>query len=162
MKKTLLCTFALVALSLTLSAHASTLTVSLVDPNQTGTVGDDLVFNGVITNNSDSVVNLDSDDITLTVGGATINDGINNLPFFLEPFTSTGIVELFDVELTAPFTLAGGTYDFTGDINGVDVDAETTFSVTSNAPAATPEPSSILLLLTGLPAVLPLRKRLSR
>jgi hypothetical protein len=169
MKKTLFTTLALAILALAIPAHASpmTVTISLVDPNQLGSVGETLQFFGVITNNTNQTVNLDGDDLTLNAPGITlIDDFNNNVPFFLTPDgtagSSSGVIELFDVTLSAGFSGHNiGTYDLTGNTGGPGPDfilGATTFSV-----APTPEPASIFLLLSSLPAaILPLRNRLRR
>ena len=169
MKKTLFSTLALAVLALAIPAHASTITISLVDPNQTGTVGQTLQFFGVITNNTSSTVNLDSDDLILNAPGITLVDDFGNTPFSLSPDgqagSSSGIIELFDVTLSAGFTGVNlGTYDIVGDTGGAQsVIGATTFSVAPSSVAATPEPASFFLLLTSLPAaILPLRNRLRR
>ena len=175
MKKSFLSLLALATLAVTLPAHATPydLTISLVAPNQAGTVGSDIAFYGVITNNTNTTVNLDGDSFSFNVNGAdaTLNDDFGNTPFFLTPDgtsgASSGVIELFDISLTGPFPASLGTYDLIGDTDGVDqfTVGETTFSVASTAApvTATPEPSSFLLLLSGIPAaILPLRKRIRR
>jgi hypothetical protein len=163
MKKTLFATLALGVFALATSAHASTITISLVDPNQGGSVGQTLQFLGVITNNSNQTVNLDGDSLMLTAPGITLIDDFNaNVPFFLTPDgttgSSSGIIELFDVTLSAGFTGKNiGTYDITFDTGGAPSDVSTTFSV-----ASTPEPASIFLLLSSLPAAFPLVRRMRR
>jgi len=165
MKKTLFSILPLAALALAVPAHASTITISLVDPNQTGNVGQTLQYFGVLTNNTGETVNLDGDDLTLNAPGITLTDDFNaNAPFFLAPDgqagSSSGVIELFDVTLSPGFTGVNlGTLDVTGDTGGaVSVVGETTFSV-----APTPEPASFFLLLTSLPAaIVPIRKRLRR
>jgi hypothetical protein len=163
MKKTLFSILALVAFALAIPAHASTITISLVDPNQTGTVGETLQFFGVITNDTNTTVNLDGDDLSLTAPGITLIDDFNsNVPFFLTPDgtagSSSGIIELFDVTLSPGFTGKNvGTYDLTFDTGGAPSDVSTTFSV-----APTPEPASFFLLLSSLPAAYPLVRRMRR
>jgi len=162
MKKTLFTTLALAVLALAIPAHASTITISLVDPNQLGSVGETLQFFGIITNNTDETVNLDSDDLILNAPGITLIDDFANTPFFLTPDgtagSSSGVIELFDVTLSAGFTgLNLGTYDITFDTGGAPSDVSTTFSV-----APTPEPASIFLLLSSLPAAFPLVRRMRR
>jgi hypothetical protein len=163
MKNFLFSTLTLAALAI--PAHASTITISLVDPNQIAAVGQTIEYYGVLTNNTGSTVNLDGDDLILNAPGITLTDDFNNnVPFSLAPDgqtgSSSGVIELFDVTLSSGFSGTNlGTYDIVGDTGGnASVVGNTTFSV-----AQTPEPASIFLLLTGLPvALLPLRKRLRR
>jgi hypothetical protein len=169
MKNILLSTLAVATLALAIPAHANTITISLTNPDQTGTVGQTLQYFGVITNNTNATVNLDGDALILNSPGINLIDDFNDpdVPFFLTadgaPGASSGIIELFDVSLSAGFTgINLGTYDITGD-SGTAIGA-TTFSVAPAAAplAATPEPASIILLLTSLPAALPLFRRRNR
>jgi hypothetical protein len=161
MKNILLGTAALAVFAVGIRAHASTITISLVDPNQTGAVGQTLQYFGVFTNDTNTTVNLDGDSLILNAPGIALTDDFNaNAPFFLTPDgtsgSSSGIIELFDVKLSAGFTGQNiGTYDIVGDTGGnPSVLDTTTFSV-----APTPEPASIFLLLTSLPAAIPLLRR---
>jgi hypothetical protein len=163
MKRTLCTTLALGLLTLSVPAHASPISISLVNPNQTGSVGQTLQFFGVITNNTNSTVNLVGDDLTLNAPGISLSDlpYNTNAPFFLTADgtagASSGIIELFDVTLSAGFSGSNlGSFDITGD-------AGTAIGSTMFSVAPTPEPASFFLLLTSLPAaILPLRNRLRR
>jgi hypothetical protein len=160
--KKLLSILALALCVSAIPAHATPITISLSNPNQTGNIGQTLQFFGVITNNSGAIVNLNTDDLILNVPGVTLTDLFNdNVPFSLDasgPGASSGLIELFDITLTAGFTGFNlGTYDLTDGVSTTPL-GSTNFSV-----APTPEPSSILLLLTGLSttAIPTLRRRLS-
>ena len=91
MKKTCLPLSPLAVFALAIPAHASTITISLVNPNQGGSVGQTLQFFGVITNDTNQTVNLDGDSLILTAPGITLIDDFNaNVPFFLTPDGTTG------------------------------------------------------------------------
>ncbi len=152
MKNILLSTLALAVCAMALPARASTITISLVDPHQTGQTGQTLQYFGVITNNTNSTVNLDSDDLILNAPGIALIDDFGNTPFFLTPDgtsgSSSGIIELFDVALSSGFTGQNiGPYDIVGDTGGnSSVLYTTTFSV-----VPPPPPPALFLLLPGLP-----------
>jgi hypothetical protein len=83
-----------------------------------------------------------------------------NVPLFLAPHSSSGDIELFDVTFLKPFTnpmgTYGGTYTLTGGLDGLadEVLAQASFSV-----AAVPEPSSALLLFSGVAGLVVMMSR---
>src|ERR1700683_202171 len=81
--KTLLCTLMLAILSVA-AARADILTISLDQPDQTGSPGGTLQFFGTITNDSDATVFLNSDDLTLDGLSLAITDQFfNTVPISL-------------------------------------------------------------------------------
>jgi hypothetical protein len=157
--KNLLCTLMLVALSAA-AAQASALTIAFDQPDQIGMPGQTLQFFGTIANTSANTVFLISDDLNPTGLSLTVTDlFFANAPFFLapsgQPGDSSGDIELFDIAVSAPLLDAPatypGTYDLVGgaDSNAQDVLGSASFSVTT----ATPEPSTIYLLLAALSAI---------
>lgn len=162
--KPLLCTLALATLG-TVAAKADEVTITLDQTSQTASTGDTLQFFGTITNDTDSTIYLNSDDLTLTSPSLTTTDQFfNTVPIYLAPEgqvgDSSGDIELFDVTVSDPLLDAAGTidgsYDLLGGADGgsdtaSDVLGTAAFSVTTIAP--TPEPPSLYLLLSGLLAL---------
>lgn len=95
-------------------------------------------------------VYLNADNYTFSMPGATLDDSpfYDNFPFYLAPGQSyTG--ELFDI--TVPANTALGAYDGTFTIlGGADGNTYSTLSTADFAVTVTPEPSTLLLLGSGL------------
>ena len=158
--KTLLCTLILATLG-TAAAKADTITITFDQPNQTAVAGDTLEFFGTITNNTSSTIYLNLDALNLSGLSFSTNDQFfNTVPISLDPSgqpgDSSGDIELFDVTVSSPLAdpagLYSGTYTLLGgtDSDGQDVLSTANFSVTTTAPSTVPEPSSIVLLLSGI------------
>jgi hypothetical protein len=126
--------------------------VDLTLSSVSGTAGTTVTVDGTITNNSSNMVYLNNESFTLPlplINGDT-TEFFLNAPFFLSPDTSSGLIALFTFQI-APGTpsgiypgnfldiIGGGPNDFT------DVLASAEYSV-----KVTPEPGTILLLVTGL------------
>lgn len=153
------------------SANADTFTFSLDPATQSAVHGDTLTFNGTVSLSSDATapVYLTGDSITWNVVGLTPDDiGFwINFPTFLNPGdTFTG--ELFTVTVdpgmpdgvyTGTFELQGGSVEGAQDVLGAPG-----FEVDVTSPSAeTPEPSSLMLLVSGLAGLAgTLRRRLIR
>ena len=135
-------------------ARADSLTLSIDNPPQFtitapgGTLAYLATVSAPLSNGAD--VYLNSDSYTITLPGATIDD----TPFWTTFATSlapggsyTG--ELFDVTvpLDALFGTYGGTFTILG---GPDVNTNSILSTADFTVTVTPEPSSLLLLGTGL------------
>ncbi len=169
MKKTLLCTLMLATLG-TVAAKADSVTISFDQPVQSASAGDTLEFFGTITNNSSSTIFLNGDTVTLDGLSFTINDQFfSTVPFSLDPGTSSGDIELFDVTVSDPLAdpgaLYSGFYTLTGGAAGdaQDVLGSESFAVDTTAASTSPvpEPSSIYLLLSGgLAALAPVARRM--
>jgi hypothetical protein len=164
--KALFCTLILATLG-TAAAKADEVTIALDQPSQSASAGDTLQFFGTITNDTDTTLYLNSDDLTLPGLSLTTTDQFfNTVPALLAPDGTSGDIELFDVTVSDPLFDSAGTY--TGAytlIGGADGNAQdnlgtATFSVTTLA--ATPEPSSLYLLLTGLLAMAALAWKATR
>jgi hypothetical protein len=150
LKRSLLCSLALVPFLLAAApAWATPLTLTLASPFQNGSQGGTLSFTATVTNNSGALVFLNGDDFTVNAP-LTLDDSsyLNNFPLSLANLASyTGVLFTVKVPTGAPDGLYAGNFDITGGANGssADVVASTNFDV-----AVTPEPSSILLLGSGL------------
>lgn len=146
--------FAVLAMA---SAHASPilpLTITLDDASQTVTSGGTIQFFATITNNTGSSIDLGADDPTLAGYSLAINDlFFQNAPISIAANSNSGDFELFDVTASNPLLDSPGTYLGTyeiTDLNNNEI-GEASFSVTTVAASAvTPEPSSLVLALTGL------------
>jgi hypothetical protein len=155
--KALLCTLILATLG-SVAAKADDITITLDAPSQTSSAGGTLQFFGTITNDTDTTLYLNSDDLTIDgVSLTTADQFFNNVPFSLAPDGNSGDIELFVVTVSDPLLDAAGTYDGSYTlVGGTDGSAQdnlgtATFSVTTLSQA--PEPSSLYLLLTGLLAL---------
>jgi hypothetical protein len=144
----------LATLALAMPASADTLNLVLSNPIQTGIPGTTLTFDATASapsSNSETIF-LNGDNFNGTLGGAVLDDSdFLNFPFSLDPGDSSE-GSLFTV--TLPSTLAPGTYTgFFEILGGSDPGAQDTIATVNfeiDAPAATPEPGTLLLLATGL------------
>jgi hypothetical protein len=144
------------------TAKADSLTITLDRTNPTAFADDTLQFFGTITNDTDTTLFLNNDD--LNIGGlslTTTDQFFNTVPFTLAPEgqagDSSGDIELFDMSVSDPLLDAAGvyagTYTLFGGPNGNAQDnlGSTSFSVTTVSPV--PEPSTLCLLLSGMLAM---------
>jgi opacity protein-like surface antigen len=168
------CLYALFAASLTATAaHADTVVFTLSSPTASTTAGGTATYSATISAplTNGAPVFLNGDTITLSDPTAVSYDDsglFGNFPASLNPGDSKTEV-LFTLSAAAG-TMPGmysGSYVLEG---GADANAQTvldtepfTFDVTAGAASVTPEPSSVLLLSTGMLGIvaLSLRKRLS-
>jgi hypothetical protein len=135
-------------------ANADTISIQLAAPFQQTGVGQTLIFDATLTNTSGATVYLNSDSASLA-GPLFLDDGpfFTNFPLSLDPGDSfTG--ELFDVVVpTGPSSLGlyAGTFSIIGGdpSDFTDVIASADFNV-----FVTPEPASIVLLSSGIAALL--------
>jgi PEP-CTERM motif len=140
------------ALMSTVSAFADTLDLSLATPIGYGQPGTSVAFYATveapITNTGTIFLNSDSFDIT---GNLSLDDSsfLNTFPFQLDPGQSfTGL--LFEVALPAKIALG---VPFDGDfeiLGGSDGGSLNTIASSNFEVVATPEPSTILLMGSGL------------
>jgi PEP-CTERM motif len=154
-----LATLALCAIALwSTSAKADPLTLTLTNPNQTGTVGNILTFAGSLTNvaaPSDQVI---SSQFVFNDGGGTLlfDDSAFVANFLFQNIAAgatRGPLDMFTVEILAG--AAPGTYNGVFSVlydNGAGV-FETNlfqFSVTVLPQGQVPEPAALLLFGSGL------------
>jgi hypothetical protein len=167
--KTLLCTLVLATLG-TAVAKADDVTITLDLANQSIIPGQAIQFFGTITNDTETTIYLNSDDLNLAGASLSTTDQFfNTVPISLAPGANSGDIELFDVTASDPLLDTPGVYDgvytlFGGtDGNAQDNLGQVEFSVDTAAPSAVPEPSSIYLLISGIGAaqLLAFRRRSS-
>lgn len=132
------------------AAKADTLTLTLAYPDQSGVGGELLTFDATLTDIDPTEVIYLNADIPYVDSPLVIDDSpfFNFYPLSLNPpATYTG--ELFTVFIPdgTPLGLYTGSFQILGgsDGNAQDVLASANFNV-----QVTPEPSSLLLLLTGM------------
>lgn len=152
-------------------ADSDTLDVTLAPADQTVVDGAlVVVFDATITNPSATdTIWLNGDSTSTNSVLVTVDDlGLINLPYFLDPGQSTGVItDLFEVDLDPTLTpgVYNGVYSILGGPDGgafTDFSdlADANFSVTvtpESVPA--PEPSALLLLAVGLAGLFTLRAR---
>ena len=133
------------------AAYADTITLTLLNPTVHTGLGSTTTFDAIVTAPSTNLgtVYLNGDSFTID-SPATIDDtGFWNNFFSIDPgATLTNLLFTVTIPSTAPYGEYTGTFNLLGGpINGVsdDVLASATFDV-----IATPEPSTFLLLGTGL------------
>jgi hypothetical protein len=167
--KTLLCTLMLATIG-TAVAKADSVTITLDTPNQHVLPGETVEIFGTIVNDSNTIVYLNNDDLDLAgLGFTTTDQFFNTVPISLapdgQPGDSSGNIELFDVTVSNPLVGGPGTFLgtytlFGGDDGGADT-AEDNLGSANFSLAATPEPSSIYLLLSGMAAAwVPVSRRI--
>ena len=146
----------LVLLALTPLAKADTVSFSLANPVQSGGPGATLSYVATVsaptTNAGDLYLNGDTFNVT---GPLVLDDSpfLNNFPFFLAPGDSfTGV--LFN--LGGAVGMSTGTFGLLGGADGSTYNSLGSVAFTAQV---TPEPSSLVLLLTGATGGLTLLRR---
>ena len=156
MKRTTLLSLS-ATLVLGLAAHADTLTLTFAEPNQSASTPGVLSFTGTITAPAytSSPTSLNADAFNLDQPYVPDGSAFANAPVNLAAGESyTGV--LFDIPLTDPLTAGNfnGSFILLGgaDASSLDVLVTEAFSITvspSASSSVTPEPSSVLLFLSG-------------
>jgi hypothetical protein len=136
-------------LSAATSAKATPLSLTLSSPFQNTGPGGLVTFNATVTNTTNAVVFLNGDDFSLDAP-LTLDDSsyLNNFPLSLGALGSfTGTLFTVDAPLGTAPGLYAGVFDITG---GADGSANAVIASANFDVFVTPEPSSILLLGSGL------------
>jgi hypothetical protein len=146
LRRTIL-TLAVAALALALPAAADTLNFTLISPFTSaapgGTVSFDATVSAPLTNTG--TLFLIGDSTTVSIPGATLDDS----PFLLNFPLSLNPGELFTV--TLPASIAQGVYTGFFEIQGgSDPSSQDILGTVSYSIGVTPEPSTWLLLSTGV------------
>jgi hypothetical protein len=131
------------------AAQADPLSITLFSPIQTGLPGDILSFNATVTNDSVQTVYLNG-DFALVDSPLTVDDSpyFSGYPLTLDAGDSyTGVLFNVDIPSDAPVGLYTGYFEITG-VAGPD-DGDEVGMVNFDVQVA-PEPSSLLLLASGL------------
>ena len=139
-------------------AQADPVTITLDNPNQSGTFGTTFSFSGTITNmNSLPFTFIESDLASIPVGGP-FSGGLNPpglINLFLPGLSTSPDMPLFTVTIDSNFQ--PGTYNLKYWIVGLAGNtvitsdpAFFTITILANEPAAVPEPATLILLGAGL------------
>ena len=132
------------------AAKADPITIDLDSPYQTSADGTTVTFDATIINNSADTIYLNGDSFNVD-SPLTLNDADfwDNAPILLAPDSSSGDIALFTV--TIPDGTALGLYTGSFEILGGDTpDGEDVVGAADFDVEVSPEPSSLLLLGTGL------------
>lgn len=142
-------------------ADSVTLTLSAVSGGSGGTI----TIDGTITNGTSSTVYLNGEDFSFGSSAflnGDITDFLLNAPLSLAADSNSGVIPLFTFEIASGTAVGVYTGNFLDIIGGTDpsdftdVLASSPFSVNVTA---TPEPTTFIFLVTGLLALVILRRR---
>jgi hypothetical protein len=134
------------------ACHGSVLTVSLIPDTLIGYPGDTVKFFGSLTNTTGSEVFINNESVPFSLGGVDGTPFLNNAPFSLLAFASSGTFEFLDI--TIPLGQGPGTYDGVFTVLGGASDTageqlgSADFHVTVDT--LSPEPASTVLVGLGL------------
>jgi hypothetical protein len=166
-RKFYLLSLMILAVGITIPAHANIILLNLDSAIMSGAPGDTLTFFGEIVNTTSQDISLDFPTL-FQVGGTLPGDFTYNLDFgwpdTVAANSTSGSVDLFSVDIPSP--QAAGPYDGTLEVDGNDGNgnpyvATADFSVVVTPTIATPEPTELLpcmLAVFGVAVVLRQRK----
>jgi hypothetical protein len=145
------------------AAKADTV-LNLLSPYQSGS-GPVFEFDGTLTNTGDATVYLNGDTYFGDLPYAAFDDSpfYNNAPLYLDSGDTSGVIELFTIT-APPYGSGANTYAGTYEILGGDDSESSDVLATENFDInVTPEPSGLVLLLSGMAGLAgTLRRRLIR
>jgi hypothetical protein len=144
------------------AAHADTVTITLTNPVQFigGAAGGILTYDVNITADAGNSADVFLNGASFNGGdplGLDSDDFLANAPLFLAPGQSSGSFDAFTV--TVPAGSAPGNYSGFFDVQGGADDAQNLLGSVAFATTVTPEPSSFILLGTGLSALVGVIRR---
>jgi hypothetical protein len=129
---------------------ADGLNVNIVDPSQTALPGQVVLFTGTVTNDTGS--DLTATDLFFDFfaydPSLTPNQLLGVTDFSLPNITTTSTIDLFNIDLSS--AIGPGSFPVYFVLQDVNGDQSATGEVTVVTGIATPEPSAISLLATGL------------
>jgi hypothetical protein len=150
-----------------LAAAAATASAGIVltftPPTLFAATGTTAAFLATISNTGPDTVFLNGDSFNFSGSNTsfTVTDLFNtNVPFFVDASTTVTNVELFDIQVNAPFTDPLGAYpgNYTL-IGGADGNAQDVLAQANFTLVATPEPATAGLFLCAAGALLLRRRR---
>ncbi len=134
---------------------ADTVLIALASPTESGSPGDQLDFQGTLTNQTGSTVFLNSDNENDNLPGSVVDlTPFFNGPASLGPFASTGQIDLFT--LTIPGGASLNTYSGTFEVIGgagsdsQDILGAASFSVVVQPVSSVPEPRALGMVAIAL------------
>ena len=138
-------------------ASADALMIALDSPTLMGSPGDTLQFFGTITNTTIDPIFLNGDNFNLAAFDPSVIDDTPfflNAPLSLDGGTSSGDLELFDIDIPSSFTPGGydGTFQILGggDASQQVLQGSASFTVDVQQTSGVPEPSAGIMTTLGL------------
>lgn len=148
------------------AAYADTLTFSILNGTQSGSAGSTLSYSASVaapTSNSATIfLNGDGFSGDSPIGPFTLDDSgfYSDFPLSLDPGDSfSGLLFTLTLPANTPAGTYNGTFSILGGPNSSSNQAIGTATFSATIPPPVPEPSSFLLLATGLASVFTLHRK---